>query len=279
MKATHSSLIGSLHSLALAVLLAVGLAGVVLVGPSPAQTTLPQVDTALVLAVDVSNSVDERRYNLQLDGIAKALEDPSVISAILNGPRGAIILSIVTWSDRADVALPWMVIRSTDDAREVAARVRAIPRLSGEFTCLSRALEFVNDKVLAQVPADALKTVVDVSGDGRDNCNADTSVAAMRDIIVGYGTTINGLPILEGSEGATLEQYYTDNVKGGFGSFVLAADGFDDFGRAIRQKFIVEISAAPSPAPRGSLAEGPVDVLGIRKPFRFARVPEPGQAR
>ncbi|MEL7048325.1 MAG: DUF1194 domain-containing protein [Pseudomonadota bacterium] len=215
--------------------------------PSPLSAAAPtrDVDTALVVAVDVSNSVDDARYRLQLKGIADALEDPGVISAILNGPRSAILFSIVAWSDRPEIALPWMMISSADEARAVAQRVRRLPRYGGEFTCMARMLRYVTDKLLPQVPVNAFRTVVDVSGDGKDNCNPDQPVAAIRDELAGYGTTINGLPILSGSQKTTLEQWYTDNVKGGVGSFILPANGFEDFGRAIRQKFVVEITMGP----------------------------------
>lgn len=207
-----------------------------------ARQSYPPVDTALVIAVDVSNSVDEHRYRLQMDGIAKALEDPGVIGTILNGARGAILVSVVAWSDRPQVALDWMHISSKEEAFAVAARVRALPRISGEFTCLANMLRYLNDKVLPTVPARSLRKVVDVSGDGKDNCNSRVATPEIRDEVVGYGTVINGLPILEGSEALTLEKWYRDNVQGGPGSFVLAAESFADFGRAIRQKFIVEIS-------------------------------------
>lgn len=208
------------------------------------------VDTALVIAVDVSNSVDEKRYRLQMEGIASALEDPSVVNTILNGPRSSIIVSLITWADRAEVAVPWMRIGSEEDARRVAQAVRSLPHVTGEFTCMGTMLRFVNDKILPQVPVHALRTVVDVSGDGADNCNAQVPVPAVRDEIASYGTTINGLPILEGREVATVEDWYRDNVKAGPGSFILPAIGFADFGRAIRQKFIVEISSvAPERGP------------------------------
>ena len=207
-----------------------------------ARQSLEPVDTALVIAVDVSNSVDERRYRLQMNGIAKALEDPGVIGTILNGAQGAILVSIVAWSDRPQIALDWMRISSIEEAFAVAARVRALPRFSGEFTCLANMLRYLNDKVLPTVPAPSLRKVVDVSGDGKDNCNSRVATPEIRDEIVSYGTVINGLPILEGSEALTLEKWYQDNVQGGPGSFVLAAESFEDFGRAIRQKFIVEIS-------------------------------------
>ena len=206
------------------------------------------VDTALVLAVDVSNSVDDARYKLQMEGIAGALTDESVLEVILNGPRGAILFSIVTWSDRPEVAMPWFRIGSKTDAMRAAEMVRALPRFGGEFTCMGRMMQFLNDKVLSQVPAQALRTVVDVSGDGQDNCNPDRPVKELRDELSSYGTVINGLPILEGSEAATLEDWYRENVKGGPGSFILPANGFKDFGRAIRQKFLVEISGLPASA-------------------------------
>lgn len=211
--------------------------------PALAQPSFEPVDTALVIAVDVSNSVDEHRYRLQMNGIAAALEDPGVVGTILNGAQGAILVSIVTWSDRPRVALDWARISSRAEAAAVAARVRRLPRITGEFTCLSEMLRFLNDKVLPTVPAMALRKVVDVSGDGADNCNSRVATPQIRDEIVGYGATINGLPILEGAEALTLEDWYAKNVKGGPGSFVLAAESFQDFGRAIRQKFIVEISS------------------------------------
>lgn len=214
----------------------------VLFAPAYAQPKFGYVDTALVIAVDVSNSVDERRYRLQMNGIAEALEDPAVIATILNGAQGAIVVSLVAWSDRPQVALDWMKISSREEAQAVAAKVRRLPRITGEFTCMADMLRYLNNKVLPTVPAQALRKVVDVSGDGSDNCNSQVSTSEIRDEIVSYGTTINGLPILEGSEAMTLEQWYEDNVQGGSGSFVLAAASFEDFGRAIRQKFIVEIS-------------------------------------
>lgn len=81
-----------------------------------------------------------------------------------------------------------------------------------------------------------------MSGDGKDDCNTDVPVETIRDEIVGYGVTINGLPILEGDEATTLEPWYREHVMGGIGAFVLPANGFADFDRAIRQKFVVEIS-------------------------------------
>lgn len=219
-----------------------GLIFAISTGPAAAQMT-DGVDTALVISVDVSNSVDDRRYELQMQGIAAALEDDGVVGAILNGPLGSILVTLVTWSDRPNVALPWMRIGSKEEAQAVAQKIRSLPRFTGEFTCLATMLRFVNDKILPQVPVRALRTVVDVSGDGADNCNSNPPATSVRDEIASFGTTINGLPILEGPEAGTLEDWYRNNVMAGPGSFILPADGFEDFGRAIRQKFIVEISS------------------------------------
>lgn len=222
-----------------------------------------EVDTALIVSVDVSNSVDEHRYKLQMEGIAKALEDPEVLKAILNGPQGGILVAMVTWADKPRLALPWQRIASASDAAAVAAKVRALPRQTGEFTCVSGMLRSISDKVVPQIPAKALRIVVDVSGDGRENCNPAEAPGAVRDELAASGVTVNGLPILEGDEGPILESWYHDNVMGGPGAFILPAHGFNDFGRAIRQKFMIEISGERPPVKeaRQLLKEGDVRLV------------------
>lgn len=216
-------------------------------GLAMAQET-PEVDTALVLSVDVSNSVDETRYQLQLEGIAKALEDDSVIDAILTGGRGSILISMVMWADRPKITIPWVRIASKDDALALAGQVRRLPREGGEFTCMSGMLRMIADKVVTQIPATATRIVIDVSGDGKDNCNREEPIEVVRDELVESGVIINGLPILEGDDGPALEGWYRDYVMGGTGAFVLPANGFEDFERAIRAKFVIEISGAVPPA-------------------------------
>ncbi len=232
------------------------------------------VDTALLVSVDVSNSVDEHRYQLQMEGIAKALEDQGVVDAITGGPNGGILFGMVTWSDRPQFVLPWVKISNASEAKAVAAKVRKLPLQSGEFTCMTRMMRSVNDKIVTQIPAKATRVVVDVSGDGPDNCNAEEPIDGVRDELVQSNVTVNGLPILEGDpsepvgEGAyrapgtdfsvaapkqeptgptTLEQWYRAHVMGGVGAFVLPANGYADFERAMRQKFVIEISGIPPP--------------------------------
>ena len=163
------------------------------------------VDTALVVSIDVSNSVDEHRYQLQLQGIAQALEDRTVTDAILSGAQGGILLSLVTWADRPQTAIPWARIRSREEALALAQRIRKLPRLSGEFTCVSRMLRYVSDKMVTQILEPATRVIVDVSGDGTDNCNPDELASAVRDELAASGVTVNGLPILEGDESGKLE--------------------------------------------------------------------------
>ncbi len=203
----------------------------------------PQVDTALILSVDVSSSVDEKRYHLQMEGIAAALEDESVINAVLGGPNGRILISMVTWADKAKLSVPWTVIANAGDAKALANTIRTLPQQEGEFTCLARMLRYVADKVVARMPTRAAKIVVDVSGDGPDNCNTGQLLETSRADLFGGGVTINGLPILEGKDAGTIEAWFKDNVIGGPGAFLVPSVGYEDFARAFRQKFVVEVSS------------------------------------
>lgn len=225
------------------------------------------VATALIVSVDVSGSVDDRRYKLQMEGIAEALEDPSVIQAITGNP-GGIYFSMVTWTDKAQVAVEWRRIASKADAAATAALVRAVPRLSGNFTCLGQMLRTVSARVVPNLPVQADRTVIDVSGDGIDNCTDVPDIHEQRDGLLASGATINGLPILVPGEndvvgvgayrapgyglrelpdgtykdGTTLDTWYREHVVGGPGAFLMAAHGYGDFARALRQKFVMEIS-------------------------------------
>jgi uncharacterized protein DUF1194 len=225
-------------------LLAIGLLLCPMVAGSAGIEGRPErVDTALVLAVDVSGSVDAQRYTLQMEGIAKAFEDRQVLNTILSGPNRSMLVALVEWSNTASLTIPWMLIASAADAHAFAEKVRHAPRTDNAFTCMSRALQLVEGKVLPFAPRPAERIIIDVSGDGHDNCNMSPPVDTIRDRIVAAGGTINGLPILEGDEAATLEAWYRDHVIGGNSAFLVPARGFNDFGRAIRQKFIVEVSA------------------------------------
>ncbi|MGO9941575.1 MAG: DUF1194 domain-containing protein [Rhodoblastus sp.] len=229
------------------------------------------VDTALIVSVDVSGSVDDGRYALQMDGIARALEDNAVIAAILGGRRASIFFTLVEWSERPAISIPWTRIASREDALALAAQVRRTPRQEGEFTCVAHMMKFVSDLVVTTKPAPAGRVVMDVSGDGIDNCDGEEATIANRDALVATGMTINGLPINEGDpsrplgggafrapgrpfeqrkftgEIKTLEPWYEKHVIGGDGAFLLPANGYKDFRHAIRRKFVFEISGRRSP--------------------------------
>ena len=216
--------------------------GLVAPPPAMAQSPVERVDVALVLAVDVSGSVDENRFVLQMEGIASAFEDREVQNTILSGQYGALLVTLVNWSQKPQIAVPWRVIASPADAMAFAADVRHAPRRAEDFTCMSLMMQVVGDKVLPLMPLPADRTVVDISGDGRDNCNPKTAVDSIRDGLVADRVTINGLPIKAGREADTIAPWYEQHVIGGAAAFLLPANGYEDFGRAIRQKFIIEIS-------------------------------------
>jgi Protein of unknown function (DUF1194) len=245
-------------------------AALIVAGPAAARESRGEtlVDTALIVSVDVSGSVDQRRFALQMDGIAKAIEDPGVLAAMLSGPHASIMFSMVEWSEHATMAIPWTRIASRQDALALAARIRRTPRPEGEFTCVAHMMRFVSDFVLPTLRVKTPRLVMDVSGDGVDNCDDDPATARMRDTLVAAGLTINGLPINEGDAAEPLGggsfrapgrpfqprtfkpkllgPWYRKNVIGGAGAFLLPAQGYGDFDRAMREKFILEISASPA---------------------------------
>ena len=237
----------------------------------PAPTGMPgRVEAALVVAVDVSGSIDDSRYRLQMEGIAEALEDPGVVAA-MTAP-GGILFMMMTFSDHAKIVMDWRRIASAGDARATAKAIRALPLQSGEFTCLGRMFRSVADVVIPEIPIPAHRIVIDVSGDGIDNCTEPALLREDHDDVVASGATINGLPILvpgendtvnvgafrapgygfpdfshdPGHEQTTLDRWYHDHVAGGPGAFILPANGYDDFKRALRRKFVLEISALPT---------------------------------
>ncbi|MGD9668331.1 MAG: DUF1194 domain-containing protein [Hyphomicrobiaceae bacterium] len=263
----------ALHEHYASTLLGFLVAALMLSGAAPGSANASEaVDTALVMAVDISQSVDENRYRLQMEGIAQALEDASVVRVITSGPRKSILFTLVGWSDRAKVLLPWTWIGSASDAAAVAKMLRSLPSSSGEYTCLGRMLKYLSDVTLNPVPVRADRVVVDVSGDGPDNCTSVDYVLQQRDRLVTDGVIINGLPILEDgtereierwnrapgstqqefplpskNDARTLTRWYERYVMGGQGAFVITAEGYEDFARAMRRKFIQEI-AWPEPA-------------------------------
>jgi hypothetical protein len=203
----------------------------------PAQATAP-VDTALVIAVDVSLSVDDARYTLQKDGTAAAFETESVREAVAAGPNGAIEVTVMEFSDpdRQIVVVPWTRIGSADDAHRFAEKLRGVHRSSHGLTDLAEAL-VAADALLHTVPAPSTRKIVDMSSDGMSNIGTDITEA--RDLLKQDGITINGLPIL--SEEPWLGTYYTEYVIGGPDAFMEVAEDPSSFAAAMQRKLAREL--------------------------------------
>ena len=194
---------------------------------------------ALVLAIDVSESVSTERYVLQHEGIARAFETPQLINAIAAAPGGIEAL-VLEWSDPDKVAVTvgWTRIADRSAATVFAGSVRATQRTSHGLTAIGAAL-LAAGAAFDQMPEPAAHRVIDVSGDGM--ANFGVSPVDARDALVKKGITINGLAIL--SEEPWLDDYYRSNVIGGPAAFVLVAKSFDSFAEAILRKLVQEVAS------------------------------------
>jgi hypothetical protein len=218
-----------------------------------ASSAAEQVDLLLVLAADVSRSIDSEKFQLQRDGYAAAITDPRVLEAIKSGRAGRIGVSFVEWSGLSSqrVVIDWATIGDAESAKNFADRLLEAPRSFADRTSISSAIEFAMAH-LARAPFESARHTIDVSGDGTNNSGGEVTQA--RDAAVAQGATINGLVILSETPLAWnpdhtnpaggLENYYRNNVIGGPGAFVMAAEGFNSFGRAIVKKMIAEVAQA-----------------------------------
>jgi len=215
-----------------------GFFGLALVAP-PGHATA--VDLALVLAVDVSESVDAEEYELQHEGIARAFESAPLIAAISGGKRGAIDVLVLEWSDRDKqvVTVDWTRVVDQATAKQFAATVRASRRSSNGLTAIGDALAaaYANFARLEDV---ADRRVIDVSGDGMANIGPSPQV--IRDGLVAEGVTVNGLAILKTEP--WLDSYYDQYVVGGPGAFLMQVEDFPSFIAAMQQKLLNEVTAA-----------------------------------
>jgi len=240
-----------MSKLLVGVFLAFALAASVVHGSSAARADEGQVDLLLVLAADVSRSVDDKEFKLQREGFAAALLDARVMRVIKDGPKGRIAVIFVEWASEFEqrVVVDWAVIASESDAQGVSERIRRAPRSFWGRTSISAAIDFSMD-LLARSPFQSDRKVIDISGDGTNNSGRDLTAA--RDAAIAKGVTINGLVILSEEPLATnpmhthppggLTAYYERNVIGGPGAFALEAKDFESFGQSIISKLIKEIA-------------------------------------
>ncbi|MBW9062596.1 DUF1194 domain-containing protein [Rhizobium herbae] len=202
-----------------------------------------QVDVALVLAVDMSGSMDIEEARVQRMGYVEALRHAEFINAVTAGLNGRIAMSYFEWAGSVNQTslVEWQLIDDAEDAAAFADRIAARPVYTRRGTSISNAIAFAS-KLIATNPYDATRRVIDVSGDGPNNLGPPVDPA--RDAAVASGTVINGLAIIirpSGSAGS-LDRYYADCVIGGPGSFVLPVRRSEDFAVAIRQKLVMEVS-------------------------------------
>ncbi|WP_342713985.1 DUF1194 domain-containing protein [Loktanella salsilacus] len=196
-------------------------------------------DVALLLAIDVSNSVDSAEYRLQVDGLADALTDPAIIDALVAGNSA---ISVVQWSgiDRQSVTLPWSRIATARDVAALSQSARLMPRaytLSGTAPAEAILFSLAN---FGPVP-DCSRRVIDISGDGTPNIGAD--VASARQQAQRDGITINAIAIE--SMGLAITNFYARQVITRDG-FVVTARRHRDYPRAIRAKILRELAKAIS---------------------------------
>jgi uncharacterized protein DUF1194 len=210
------------------------------------------VDMALVLAVDVSESVDTDEYILQHEGIARAFENRRTIDTIAGGKRGAIDVLVLEWSDRDKqvVTVDWTNVKDARSATAFASKVRASKRSSNGLTAIGDAL-LAASAALERLPDQATRRVIDVSGDGMANIGPPP--ATVRDALIAQGVVINGLAILASEP--WLDTYYNDDVIGGEGAFLLQVQDFNSFATAIQQKLLAEIAARSPERSRRVLAQ------------------------
>ena len=203
------------------------------------------VDLRLVLAVDASGSVNETRFELQRQGYAAAFRHPRVLHAIQSGAHGKIAVTMMQWTGPAlqVQVIPWSVIATEKEMLAFAETIDgAVRRLFSGGTSISGAIDH-GSKLLAECPHEARRSVIDISGDGRNNRGRAASEA--RDEAIAAGIVINGLPILELDP--TLDEHYLNNVIGGPNSFMVPAQSFAEFADAIVKKLITEIAEHPAP--------------------------------
>lgn len=201
-----------------------------------------RVSAAIVLAADVSGSIDYGRWKLQRDGYAEALTHPRFLQAVEGTSRRRIAVAFVEWAGNGEqrLVVDWTIIASRDDAERVAERLRQNDRSFSGATSIAGALRFAAI-ILETCPFEYDRAIVDVSGDG---VNSDgQSVEDARDALVLRDVTINGIVIFGPQSEPHLREHYESQVIGGPGAFAMVADDFNVFAYALVAKLIREVAS------------------------------------
>lgn len=205
------------------------------------------VDVELILAVDVSYSMDLDELAIQREGYAQAIVSKEFLQALKNGPNGRIAITYFEWAASGDqkIIIPWRLIDGPESADAVSAEIMKTPVRRASRTSISGAIYFAMP-LFEQDPYRGLRRVIDISGDGPNNSGGPVTVA--RDEAVSKGIIINGLPVMVKEPSYStmdienLDYYYEDCVIGGTGSFVIPIKSRDEFKEAIRTKLLMEVA-------------------------------------
>jgi len=198
-----------------------------------------EVDLLLVLAMDVSSSVNYDEYGLQLNGYAGAFRSPEVLKAIGSGVHKKIAVTVTQWAGvkEQSVLVDWKILQTREDLEELAEIIEYSSRVFPYGgTAIAEALQHASSQ-FTRSPHSAPRRVIDMSGDGK--ISIGQPLEPVRDQIVKTGVTINGLPIL--NEEGQLDEYYRNRLIGGIGSFIEPAQDFRSFEKALTRKLVREI--------------------------------------
>jgi hypothetical protein len=220
-----------------------------------AETDANAVDVQLVLAVDVSYSMDMDELAIQREGYAQAIVSKDFLQALKTGPNGRVAVTYFEWAASTDqkIIIPWRVIDGPESADAVAAEILKTPIRRASRTSISGAIYFAMP-LFDESPYHGLRRVIDISGDGPNNNGTPVTIA--RDEALSKGIIINGLPIMVKEPSYStmdidnLDFYYEDCVIGGPGSFVISIKDREKFKEAIRTKLLMEVAGrAPEHLP------------------------------
>jgi uncharacterized protein DUF1194 len=218
------------------------------------------VDVELILAVDVSYSMDMDELAIQREGYAQAIVSKEFLQALKTGPNGKVAVTYFEWAASSDqkIIIPWRVIDGPETADAVAAEIMKTPIRRASRTSISGAIYFAMP-LFDESPYKGLRRVIDISGDGPNNNGAP--VTGARDEALSKGIVINGLPIMVKEPSYStmdidnLDYYYEDCVIGGPGSFVVPIKDREKFKEAIRTKLLLEVAGRTPDRPVVPVAE------------------------
>jgi hypothetical protein len=225
-----------------------------------AEDAKPAVDIELILAVDVSYSMDMDELAIQREGYAQAIVSKEFLQALKAGPNGKISVTYFEWAASSDqkVIIPWRLIDGPETADAVANEIMKTPVRRASRTSISGAIYFAMP-LFNEDPYHGLRRVIDISGDGPNNNGAP--VTGARDEALSKGIVINGLPIMVKEPSYStmdidnLDWYYEDCVIGGPGSFVVSIKDREKFKEAIRTKLLLEVAGHQPDRPLVHVAE------------------------